>query len=427
MALTESQVVANELEKVQPKVATLFDRDSLFYANIEKRPAEIVSARDMRVPLEIRPGGRFGHYDPAGGDLGRGDGPTFDKAVVSTVHFKFAVEWHKKAQWATDSPRKAVLNTFRHLLAKSMAEFRRQVDSVLMTGGDGVVGLVSATSNSGGKDTVTLGTDGFGARLLRHGQYVGRYDTTLATKRAFTPIASTDEEGTDDGRIEFHDLGNKQIRFAGAHTGPVNGDKIVLAGLTGANPVSLLGVPYHHSNASTGTWLGFDRATTPEIRANRVNASGPLGLSHARLALNKIGDRVGLENGMKVTAWMHPAQVQAYEELGQAVHVINRTGGNTPNLDLYFDVMQLAGAPVRKSYSWDKTRIDFIVNEAWGRAEFHPAGFYEEEGRRLFEVRGASGGVAAATLFYIVASFNTYVNNPAACSYIDGLTVPAGY
>ena len=67
------------------------------------------------------------------------------------------------------------------------------------------------------------------------------------------------------------------------------------------------------------------------------------------------------------------------------------------------------------------------MNEVWGRAEFHPAGFYEEEGRKIFELRGSSGGVAAASIFYLVASFNLFVDNPAGCSYIDGLTVPSGY
>lgn len=425
MALSETQVVANELEKTQDKVPTLFDRDSLFYGNVEKRPTEKISARDMRVPLELRPGGRFGHYDPAGGDLGRGDGPSFDKALVNTVHLKHAVEWHKKAQWATDDSRKAVVDTFRYLLAKSMAEFRRQVDSVLMTGGNGVVATVTSVATASGKDTITCTTDGFGVRLLRFGQFVSIYQSNLSAARVITPAAGT-LVGTAC-QIDQVDYANKTFRINGATTGIIAGDLVVLEGLSGANPVSLLGVPYHHTNASTGTWLGLDRSLTPEIRANRVNAAGPLALTHARLALNKIGDRVGMDNAVKVVAWMHPCQVQAYEEIGQLVQVMNRTGGKSSDLDLYFDVNQIAGAPIKKSYSWDKTRIDFIVNEVWGRAEMHPAGYYEEEGRKLFELRGPSGGVAAATIFYLVASFNVYVNNPAACSYIDGLTVPTGY
>jgi hypothetical protein len=202
----------------------------------------------------------------------------------------------------------------------------------------------------------------------------------------------------------------------------------VISGVTATPPVSLLGVPYHHSNASTGTWLGFDRATTPEIRANRVDALGAaLALPFPRVAINKIGDRLGMDSIVKVTAWMHPCQKQAYEELGQLVSVIQKAP-RQEGLDLYFnDNMQMAGAPIKTSFSWDKKRIDFIVNEVWGRAEMNAPGFYTVDGRKIFELRGASGGVATAQIFYITASFNLFINNPAACSYIDNLAVPTGY
>lgn len=426
MALTETQVVAAELETVQSKVPVLFDRDSLFYGNIEKRDVEKVSNRDMRVPMEIRPGGRFGYFSPDGGDLGRGDGQSFEKALVSTVHMKHGVEWQKRAQWATDDTRKSVVNAFRQLLAKAMAEFRRQVDSSLMTGGNGAVATITSVSTAGGQDTYTCTTDGFGVRLLRYGQFVSVYDAAFAAARTITPSAGAALVGTA-AQIDMVDYAAKTFRIKGATTTPTAGDRIVIEGLSGANPVALLGVPYHHNNASTGTWLGLDRAQFPEIRASRVAAAGPLAPAHARVALNRIGDRIGLDNGVKVQAWMHPCQVQSYEELGQAVQVVNRNGGSSQGLDLYFDIQQIAGAPIRRSYSWDKTRIDFIVGEVWGRAEMHPAGFYEEEGRRLFELRGASGGVATATIFYLTASFNTFINNPASCSYIDTLTVPSGY
>jgi hypothetical protein len=417
MALAETQVVANELEKVEPTVPTLFDRDAVFYANIEKRPVEKVSARDMRVPLEMRPGGLFGHYDPAGGDMGRGEGPTFDKALVNTVHLKHAVEWHKKADWATDDARKSVVQTFRYLLAKSMSEFRRHVDSLMMTSGNGQIGTISAVSNSGGFDTYTLATDGFGARLMRYGQKVNIYQSNLS--------GLVHASGAETS-ITFMDPENKQIKVATV-TGSAAGNVILLSGLSGASPTSLLGVPYHHSNASTGTWLGLDRALNPEIRASRVNAnSSPLSLPFPRLAINKLGDRVGIENGMKFQAWMHPCQVQAYEDLGQMATVINKQS-KQEGLDLYFDIAQLAGVPIKKSFSWDKKRIDFIVNDAWGRAEMKPAGFYEEGGRKVFEIRGASGGVAAASIFYIVASFNLFMKNPTQGVYIDNLAVPSGY
>jgi hypothetical protein len=191
---------------------------------------------------------------------------------------------------------------------------------------------------------------------------------------------------------------------------------------------ALYGVPYHHSNASTGTWLGFPRSTTPEIRANRVNGgSSPLALPLPRLAMNKIGNRVGLDNSFKPDAWMHPAQQQAYEEIGQLVIMIQKTAKDEA-LDMYFgEKMQMAGAMVKTSFNWDKTRIDFIVDEVWGRGEILPIGFYKTDGRNIFEIRGASGGVATAEIFYMVVGMQTFVTNPAACAYIDSLTVPSGY
>ena len=170
------------------------------------------------------------------------------------------------------------------------------------------------------------------------------------------------------------------------------------------------------------------RSYYPEIRANRVNAGGAaMTLPLPRLAMNKIGNRVGIDNDFNPTAWLHPAQMAAYEEIGQLVSTIQKTT-KYEGLNLYFgNNMQLAGAGVKPSFSWDKTRIDFIVDEVWGRAEILPIGFYTTDGRKIFEIRGPSGGVAAADIFYMVVGMQTFVSNPAACSYIDNLAVPVGY
>ncbi len=418
MAVVESQVAALELERVLPKVRTVFERDDKFYAHIAKRgDVEKVSNRQMRVPLELRPGGSFQYFNPDGGDLGRGGGPTFDKALVSCVFVSENIEYTKLTQWSTDSDRKSIVNAVRRLTATALDELRRQLDSQLMQAGNGVIGVLSVVATSGGVDTYTLGTDGFGARLMRFGQTVQLYDTTLATLRG-------------SGTITLYDVENKQVQVTPAITGAIAGDKLVTYGLSApASLPAILGVPYHHSNASTGTWLGFSRSSTPEIRSNRVNAgSVALTLPLARLALNKIGNRVGIDNTFKPVAWLHPAQKQAYEEIGQLMTNISVTGSSSKGtLDLYFDKMQMAGAPVKESFNWDRTRIDFIVDTVWGRAEILPIGFYTTDGRKIFEIRGASGGVATADIFYMVWGGQFFVNNPAATAYIDNLAVPSGY
>lgn len=416
MAVTESQVAATELERVIPKVRLLFERDDKFYANIKKRDVEKISHRQMRVPLELRPGGSFQYFNPDGGDLGRGGGPTFDKAVLNSVFLSENIEYTKLAQWATDDARKAVVSSVRRLTASALDELRRQLDSQMMQAGDGVIGTITTDTPAGGSNVITCTTDGFGVRLMRFGQTVQVYDTTLVTLRG-------------SGLITAWDVENKTVAITPQIAGVVATDKFVTNGLSSpASLPALFGVPYHHSNSSSGTWLGLSRSTTPEIRANRVNAgSAALSLPLPRLAMNKIGNRVGIENSFNPTAWLHPCQMQAYEEIGQLVSIIQKTAKEEA-LNMYFGSnMQLAGAGVKPSFNWDKTRIDFIVDEVWGRAEILPIGFYTTDGRKIFEIRGASGGVAASEIFYMVVGMQTYVSNPAACSYIDALAVPTGY
>lgn len=415
MAVVESQVQALELERVIPKVRVLFERDDKFYANIKKRDVEVISNRQMRVPLEIRPGGSFNYFSADGGDLGRGGGPTFDKAVLNCVFVSENIEYTKLTQWSTNTDRKAVVNAVRRLTATALDELRRQLDAQLMQAGNGVVGTISVVATAGGVDTYTLGSDGFGARLVRYGQTVQVFDATLAVNRG-------------SGVITKWDVENKQVDVTPAIAGAIATDVLVVNGISApASLPALFGVPYHHSNASTGTWLGFSRAATPEIRSNRVNGnSNQLTLPLPRLAINKIGNRVGLDNNFNPTAWTHPAQVQAYEEIGQLMSIIQKQP-KAEALNVYFETFQMAGAPVKPHFNWNPARVDFVVDDVWGRGEILPIGFYTTDGRRIFEIRGASGGVATADIFYMVCGMQTFVSNPAATAYIDALAIPAGY
>lgn len=413
--VVESVVAGTELERVLPKVTTVFESDDTFFANIKKRDVEVVSYREMRAPMELRPGGRFAYFNPDGGDMGRGGGPTWDKAVLRPVFMSEGIEYTKLTQWSTDDRRKAVINAVRRLTAGATVEIKRQIDAQMQGTGTGQVGTVTTYTTSSGVDTCTMDAE-FGARLVRFDQQIQVYDTTLATFRG-------------KGIITQWDVENKQIQITPAIQGGTNTDVLVVDGLS--NPTglpALYGVQYHHSNASTGTWLGYDRNTTPEIRANRVNGnSAALSLPQPRLAINKIGNRIGIDNNFDPVAWTHPCQAQAYEEIGQLISIIHKAPKDEA-LNLYFgDNMQLAGAPIRPHFNWSKKRIDFVVSSVWGRAEILPIGFYTSDGRRIFELRGASGGVAAADIFYMVCGFQTFVLNPAGCAYIDNLAIPSGY
>ena len=424
---SSSGTVAAELERVESKIPILFERDDVFYSKVEKRPAEIVSEISMRIPLEIHPSAVASTFSSDGGDMGLGNMPDYDKAELNTVELEIALQWTSRRKYAVDDKRKAVLNTFRRDLASAMKEFRRFNDSLCMTAGNGVLATITTVTNVGGVggvDTYTLTTDGYGARLVRMKQPFNVWDPTLTVLRNPGNLAG-------QPYVSYYDGPNKTIQASNSPGNVQAGDLIVVGGVNGwtSPPTAILGVPYHDTNSSVGTWLGFNRATTPEVRANRVQAGGSLSLPMPRLAINKRGDRIGISAlKTKLDAWMHPCQQQQYEELGFEASIINKES-KEQGLDLYFDDnMRMAGAPVKKSFSWDKTRIDFIDYDIWGRSEFYSCGWYKDDnGLKYFVVRGASGGVATSNLAYITCSWNLYPNNPAGLSYIDTLTVPSGY
>ena len=421
--MTETQVLGVEMERIEPKLGVWFDRDSKFYSQLEKnRNVEVVSGRDFRVPCELRPGGDFGLYNSDGGDMGTGTGSQYDKATVNTVDLKIAFQWTARSEWVTDDRRKAVIDTFRDTLAKGMKEFRRNADSLCMGDGTGTLATVTSvvTNSPTGFDTLTLQTDGFRARLLRYGMKVD----------VFTPAtgAWTKKTGAGALAINFYDIVNSVVQIP-TGSGIAANDVLVVEGTTSNPPMAINGVKYHNSNSSIGTWEGYNRATTPEARAIRIAAGGPLSVTYARLALNSIGNRVGEEAMEKMEIWTHPAQLQAYEQIAQQVSLINK-GDNEEGVNLYFNSnkMTQAGCPMRFSFSWDRTREDLIDLDNWGRAVMHDPGFYKDKnGRYVFEMRGTSGGVSAAWLFYIVCSFNVFTKNPTGLGYIDTLTIPSGY
>ena len=101
-AQANANVIALQLEKVRDKVPLLYERDDILLTMIQQRgDVEKVSSRNMRLPLQVNPGGKAGSYNADGGDLGRGSGTAYDVAQVSPIFFRFAIEITKLVEYAT--------------------------------------------------------------------------------------------------------------------------------------------------------------------------------------------------------------------------------------------------------------------------------------------------------------------------------------
>jgi hypothetical protein len=143
--MQNAQSVALQLEKVRDKLPLLYERDDILLTMIQQRgDVERVSSRNMRLPLQIRPGGKAGLANMDGGDLGRGSGTIYDVAQVTPVFFRHAVEITKLVEYASNAPEKAIENAAKREVKNAMAQFRAFLDKVMQTNGNGVLGTISS-------------------------------------------------------------------------------------------------------------------------------------------------------------------------------------------------------------------------------------------------------------------------------------------
>jgi hypothetical protein len=225
--MQNAQSVALQLEKVRDKLPLLYERDDILLTMIQQRgDVERVSSRNMRLPLQIRPGGKAGLANMDGGDLGRGSGTVYDIAQVSPIFFRHAVEITKLVEYASNSPEKAIENTAKREVKNAMAQFRSFLDKVMQTNGNGVLGTIGSIVTTGLPSGVAAQfgmAKPPGAQLFYYNRTVQVYDPTLTTNRGSANVLLVDP---------FNSL----LQVDALPTGTSVNDVIVHDGLTGAQP-----------------------------------------------------------------------------------------------------------------------------------------------------------------------------------------------
>src|SRR5256712_1966614 len=415
--MQNTQTIALQLEKVRDKVPLLYERDDVLLSMIQQRgDVEKVSSRNMRIPLQVNPGGKAGSYNADGGDLGRGSGSVYDVAQISPIFFRFAVEISKLVEYSTNAREKAIENAAKREVANGMKQFRAFLDKVLQTAGNGVLGTIGSVSGT----TLTMNTPP-GAALVYVGQTIQIYDTTITTNRGSCNVVAADPISS-----------TQTITVDALPAGTVATDVLVHDGLSGAQPVSLFGVKYHQNNATTGTWLNLNRATYPvQLATPRVNAgNAALTPGNVRLAINKVRKALGINHVGKLIAYMAVEQEHAWENLGITVSQIIKEGGGgrADDLDLLFSGRKtMSGVPIKSSVNADQTRVDFLDLSHWGRAVVKDIDYFEVNGNTVFPIYGASGGIAPSYIFYFDTAFQVWSDSPRSGAFVDTLARPSGY
>ncbi|HXI43460.1 MAG TPA: hypothetical protein VNH83_25995 [Bryobacteraceae bacterium] len=408
-------------EEYRKIVPNLMNEGDMVYQLIMTRGDVVKSStRAVNGPLRVSPPAAYRANGFDGQGLGRGTSSIYDRFQITPLGRLLAVETTALQEFATDSDQKAVKKAFEAESAYGIEEFRNAIDRELLTAGNGVEGTVSSVAGN----TITLTSTPFGARLLRKTAPYQIYNAALTVNRGSFNVVDVNAR-----------LGQTQTILVDAvPAGTIATDVVVIAGLSGANPVGLYGIPYFATNSSVGTVMGISRGNN-YMQANIFNAGNQaLALGHFRQLWGAVKQAVGVETAKKQKAlrWlMHEAQFAAYAEIEQAItRIMKQKGAGRENIDLITDDEdgQILGIPVKCHIYQDITRVDLLNLDTWGRAEWKAVDYYTlKDGTWLFSAYAPDGAPESSSLFYFACGIQFFVDNPLAIGAITSLAVPTGW
>lgn len=420
MASVEANVQPLERELIiyEKGIPELLELDTPLYQLIDKEEADPTSNRATRIPLLTQIGGTFQQTSMDGGSLGTTGGPVWQVATLTPIYFTSGYSYTLLAKYATTGAGRAVKSTTGEVMRLAIKQFKTYLDMAMNTAGNAVLGTVTSAG-----PPITLTTDGFKEELFMIGQNVDVWNAALTTNRGTSTITAID-------RI------NHTITLAANPGGTTGTDLVTISGLTGTitNQSSLFGIQYHQSDATSGTWLGLNRATfstqivTPSVNAN----SSALTTGMVRAALNRVrinlGDDFFRTAMAKLVAYAHPSQGDAYEAIATLISAIFKDPSGNQNVDLLFNQegLKMSNVPVRQSIHQDRTRVDFLSLGFWGRIVGTDTGFVKFGDQILWPlVDTSTGNLKAQEQFWLNTGLQLYNRNPMSGSYIKALTVPA--
>ena len=451
MAVSVTDVVYAQIERVRNKLQTLFETSSELSGMIKKAGGDKVeiSRYLYRIPIQLYRGGNFHKYSTDGGSLGIGTGmliSSLEAGYITTVR-SYRVTDEEKDTSATSA--QSVVNVFQKTLADAMTESQVDDDITLHTDGTGV--LTNQSSATNGSTTLTFAgaTDTLGINRLREGMTVDAWDSALASKRAPT-------SGTAPTFLSSIDYTGKIVTLSQSIASLTATDVLAFPDLDAYGPSTLVsfsstwpgdglsngpgltgdsfrhGIYYVNDATTSNYYLGKLKSTIPQLLATRVNASSSAFTFAMPLqGLDAIIQRRDPETVKGLKGICHMKQREAIFQVGVNISNWNRgqTSDKMPDLmpsNLQYTAnFDLCGVPTMISKRQYTDRIDFINPSLWGRAQTHDTRFKTVSGKSVFEVRTSSGTIAASQEFHIEQAFDFVCYDPGVGFYIDSLAVPA--
>lgn len=425
MAVADADVapIERELLIYEKGIPELLEVDDGVLKLIEKEDFDPASNRSARIPLLTAIRGTFQKYDPDGGSYGATSGPVWNVATLVPYYFSAGYSYTQLAQYATSGAQRGIKDVTKEVMKYSTKQFRAALDVLVHTDGSGVLGTITSVSTN----TFTMTTDGYREQMVYIGQPVQVFNSALTTDRGSSTVTAIDRAA-------------HTVTVAAAPGGSTGTDKLLMEGLAATVTIqsSLFGIQYHQSDATSGTWLGLNRANVSNVVCPSVNAnSSSLTTAFIRQAINRIRMNIGVDamndSKTKLTVLTHPTQADAYESLAITISSIFKQPTGNQGVDLMFNNengMTMGNLKVVQSIHQDRTRLDFLALGYWGRIVGTDTGFVRPGGNDQiiwpeYDV-GVTGTLKASKFFYLNSGLQLYNRNPLAGSYVKTLAIPSG-
>jgi hypothetical protein len=431
MAQTIANVYAHNMEVVRKDLPALYEMaaENTVYSKIKKGSDNIQivktpNGQDFRIPVETQPPGYIATASLDGGALPGGSATITQQMYQTYFPLFFPVDIGVGSIWNTEASNSTV-NEWKNNMKKAIPAFKRQCDASFFNLGSGSQGLMAlATGYAAG--VFTLDTE-YGASLCQLGQRVEIFSNDLGTNRTSSVPTNLPYISAID-----RDAGTVTVTNLGAIT-PQATDYLAFAGAggTGTTLAWVNGLNYFHNTATSGSVLGLDRATYPEINPNKVDASGSLVPTHGLLLNTKIRVRTG-EMPSKLFGVIHPAQAAQIYSTGIAISEWNR-GGSDKMIDIMpsdinDDYIKWCGVAHLKSNRQSKKRVDWVDLNNVCRVYLKELDFYTgPNGQKFFEGRNGDGAVTLNWQYWLYVVENFAFTNPRQSGFVYNASIPSGF
>ncbi|MGH9343299.1 MAG: hypothetical protein ACRD19_06005 [Terriglobia bacterium] len=409
-----SQTIASQHEFLRPELELLYMASSRLWSRIKARTdIQPVSNRPSRIPFEALSGGKFRAWNPDGGDMGQGSGPTEVYGTLSCVYFLQASQYTSLAESSTDSDEKAIKNYVSLTQQRAAETIAAYMDAVVQGDGSNTLDTVVSTTTNG----IVCNN----ANAFQDNQDVDVWSALGGTFRGTVTVESVD-------------IANNTIWLTTAYpTGTVAGDLLLVSGSAGIANSGLFGLRYYQVSGNAGSYMNIQRSAFPgKYSTPYINVNGALTPAIVRALEGQIELAMSIDRADQADLVAH-CNVDMRAAWENNAILVQRVIMNEVKGDESVDMLkknaptQIAGRELLVNERAKPGIIDFLGLKHWFRIEGQALDYYEVGGQTIFPAYGASGGLAASMIFYLVTGVQTGNGQPRIGAYMDNISIPHGF